>query len=368
MRKLSPLTLLIVLLPLTANAQTIYPKKDLAFAQVAAGGPYETVINVTNRGSNTYTGILNLFHLAGEPWNPLVNGVQISNGRMNVTIAKGATTTYRITRNIGTEAGFAIFLASDLAQTSFLEGTLTYYVRGGDFGLVVDSVGVQPSSEFYLTAVPFDDFSTIAYALANLNTTAVTPKLSLYSDANVLVASTDLPQFAPGQHMAEYLRQRFQGIQITRGRMEIQSDLPIIGTILTDNYDELTQLSQLSSLPMLPAVKGYRFTGSIGGISYGGELSLWFDGPFVQGYLRVLTVAGIPEQNPDTLHLTGSLVNGLLQMITSGNPNVEDSLLVSSVVDSYSLSLTTLNASASGWWLDTKLPAGTGTLTLTAIN
>jgi len=368
MRKLSPLTLLIVLLPLTANAQTIYPKKDLAFAQVAAGGPYETVINVTNRGSNTYTGILNLFHLAGEPWNPLVNGVQISNGRMNVTIAKGATTTYRITRNIGTEAGFAIFLASDLAQTSFLEGTLTYYVRGGDFGLVVDSVGVQPSSEFYLTAVPFDDFSTIAYALANLNTATVTPRLSLYSDTNVLVASTNLPQFAPGQHMAEYLRQRFQGAQITRGRLEIQSDLPIIGTILTDNYDTVTQLSQLSSLPMLPAVKAYTFSGSIGVISVTGELSFWLDGRFVQGYLRVLTFGGVQEPNPDTLSLTGSLADGLLQMIASGNPKATNSLLVNTFIESFSLSQTTLQGLATAWWLDNSSLAGTGTLTLQATN
>ena len=368
MRKLSPLTLLIVLLPLTANAQTIYPKKDLAFAQVAAGGPYETVINVTNRGSNTYTGILNLFHLAGEPWNPLVNGVQISNGRMNVTIAKGATTTYRITRNIGTEAGFAIFLASDLAQTSFLEGTLTYYVRGGDFGLVVDSVGVQPSSEFYLTAVPFDDFSTIAYALANLNTTAVTPKLSLYSDANVLVASTDLPQFAPGQHMAEYLRQRFQGIQITRGRMEIRSDLPIIGTILTDNYDELTQLSQLSSLPMLPAVKGYTFSGTLAGLAYTGEISLWFDGQFAQGYIRVLTVGGVPEQSVDTLPFTGSLIDGVLQLTATGSASANDQLLSYVLINPYSLTQSPLQATAAAWWLPSHILAGTGTLTMTAIN
>jgi hypothetical protein len=49
-----------------------------------------------------------------------------------------------------------------LAQTSFLEGTLTYYVRDG--GFLVDSVGVQPSSELYLTTVPFDDFSKLAMA------------------------------------------------------------------------------------------------------------------------------------------------------------------------------------------------------------
>ena len=371
MKKLRPLTLLIVLLPLTAHAQNLYSKKDLAFAQVAAGDQYDTVINVTNRGPNTYNGVLYLYTQAGQAWSPLVNGVQITDGQMNIAIPKGATATYRITKAGGTEAGFAVILASDLLASgavlnNFLEGTLTYFVYSGS--TLVDSVGVQPSSEFYLTAIPFDDFSTIAYALANLNTTTVTPRLSLYSDTNVLVASANLPQFAPGQHMAEYLRQRFQGAQITRGRLEIQSDLPIIGTILTDNYDTVTQLSQLSSLPMLPAVKAYTFSGSIGVMSVTGELSFWLDGRFVQGYLRVLTFGGVQEQNPDTLSLTGSLADGLLQMITSGNPQATNSLLVNTIIESFSLSQTTLQGLATAWWLDNHSLAGTGTLTLTAIN
>jgi len=375
MRKLSSLTLLIVLMPLSAHAQnqypTLYPKKDLAFAQVAAGDQYDTVISVTNRGPNTYNGILSLYTQAGQAWSPLVNGDQITNGQMNIAILKGATATYRITKVGGTEAGFAVILASDLLDSgavlnNFLEGTLTYFVYSGS--TLVDSVGVQPSSEFYLTAIPFDDFSTIAYALANLNTATVTPRLSLYSDTNVLVASTNLPQFAPGQHMAEYLRQRFQGAQITRGRLEIQSDLPIIGTILTDNYDTVTQLSQLSSLPMLPAVKAYTFSGSIGVISVTGELSFWLDGRFVQGYLRVLTFGGVQEPNPDTLSLTGSLADGLLQMIASGNPKATNSLLVNTFIESFSLSQTTLQGLATAWWLDNSSLAGTGTLTLQATN
>ncbi len=366
MRKLSSLTLLIVLLPLTAHAQNLYSKKDLAFAQVAAGGAYETVINVTNRGSQPYNGSLRFFHLAGEAWNPVVNGGQVTSGQMPVSIPKGATATYRVTQTGGTEAGFAFFLASDLSQTSFLEGTLTYYVLDG--GTVVDSVGVQPSSEFYLTAVPFDDFSTIAYALANLNTTTVTPKLSLYSDTNVLVASTNLPSFASGQHMAEYLRQRFPDVQVTRGRLEIQSNLPIIGTILTDNYDPLTQLSQLSSLPMQPAVKAYTFTGTLAGLEYSGEISLWFDGQFAQGYLRALTVGGVPEQNVDTIPVAGSLIDGALQVVTTGSASSDNQILTYLLVNPYSLTQATQQGTATGWLLPSHILAGTGTLTLTAIN
>jgi hypothetical protein len=361
MRRLSSLTLLIALLPITAHAQNLYTKKDLAFAQVAAGGAYETVINVTNRGSAAYGGFLRFYHLDGQTWNPLVNGTQVTSGQMNISVPKGGTATYLITQTGGTEAGFAFFIASDLSQTSFLEGTLTYYVKDG--GVLVDSVGVQPSSEFYLTAVPFDDFTKLAMALANLNTTATTVRLSVFSETNTLLTPPLDRPFASGEHLAVYLRQLFPSIQAVRGRLEIQSSgSPVIGTILTDIDN------QLSSLPMLPAVKAYTFSGSIGVISVTGELSFWLDGRFVQGYLRVLTFGGVQEPNPDTLSLTGSLVDGLLQMIASGNPKATNSLLVNTFIESFSLSQTTLQGIATAWWLDSSSLAGTGTLTLQAIN
>jgi hypothetical protein len=294
-----------------------------------------------------------------QQWNPLVNGVQITSGQLNVTVAKGATAVFHITRTGGTEAGIAVFVASDLALTSFLEGTLTYYVRNG--AVLVDSVGVQPSTEFYLAAIPFDNFSTLAYALANVNTTGVTPKLSVFSDANVRVGTVNLPQLAPGQHMAEYLWQRFPGIQMTSGRLEIQSDLPIIGTALTQVNE------QLSSLPMQPAVKAYTFTGSVGGVSYAGEMCFWLDGFYVQGYVRPLSIGGVPEQSPDTIPLTGSIVNGVFQTHTTGHPESEQ-LLTYVIINPFSLSQTTLQASFTVWLAATKASLGTGTLTLTATN
>ena len=53
---------LILLLPLAANTQNILPRKDMAFAQIAVGGGYTTILNVTNRGITTYNGTLSLFH------------------------------------------------------------------------------------------------------------------------------------------------------------------------------------------------------------------------------------------------------------------------------------------------------------------
>ena len=41
-----------------ASAQNFYPKKDAVFGQVVVGGGYETVINLTNRGTHPYVGTL----------------------------------------------------------------------------------------------------------------------------------------------------------------------------------------------------------------------------------------------------------------------------------------------------------------------
>jgi hypothetical protein len=360
MRTRSSVWVLLLLFPLTAQAQNLYQKKDLAFAQVAAGGAYETVINATNRGPDIYVGALRLYHLSGVPWSPLVNGTPITNGSMDVTINAGATVTYRITGVGGTEAGFAVFVADDLGLSSFLEGTLTYYVTSG--ATLLDSVGVQPSSEFYLTRIPFDDFSTLAMALANLNTSGVTAKLTVYSSTGVQVATLN-ESLGSGEHIAVYLRQLFPDLQLASGRLEIQSSgLPIIGTILTDIDN------QLSSLPMLPAVKAYTFTGTIAGFSYGGEISFWFDGFFVQGYIRVLNVGGLPEQFPDTLPFTGNLFNGILQVTATGSATADNQLLSYVLINPYSLSQAQMQGSVALWGLPSYALMGTGTLTITAVN
>ena len=62
------------------------PYKDLIFPQLAAGGGYETWMTVTNHGVATWNGTFYFYHNLGEPWNPIVNGVQISDGMLPVSI------------------------------------------------------------------------------------------------------------------------------------------------------------------------------------------------------------------------------------------------------------------------------------------
>ena len=150
-----------------ASAQNFYPKKDVAFGQVVVGGGYETVINLTNRGTHPYVGTLGLFRTVNEQsvaWNPTVNGAAVQEGEYEVEVQPQATVTLRLTGS-QLEAGAAILLSEDLFLDNLIEANLTYLVL--EDGQVSDSVGISPSKEFYRASIPFEKFTETALALAN---------------------------------------------------------------------------------------------------------------------------------------------------------------------------------------------------------
>ncbi|MDD5542333.1 MAG: hypothetical protein PHX83_04095 [Acidobacteriia bacterium] len=284
--------------------QTFLTHKDLAFAQVAAGGGYDTVLNVTNRGSATYAGWLYFFQGNRQVWNPTVNGTPVSGGIMNITIPAGATQTYRVTSGTSIEAGFAFFYAGSDANTNFIEGNLTYHVRSGS--TLLESVGVQPSSEFYLAALPFDDFSTIALALANGDPSVSSNiTVKVINEANALVGTTPIT-LGSASHTARFLTELFPSVHITRGRIEISADQPLLGTALTVNA------GTISSLPLQGSPRSYHFDAISGTVTSRGDMSLWVDGFFVRGYLRVTEFDG-STITPITYFLVGRLINGVLR-------------------------------------------------------
>jgi len=125
------------------SMQNNLPYHDLIFPQLAAGGQYETWMTVTNHGTHTWGGTFYFYHNQGEPWNPIVNGVQISNGILPFSIMSQETKTFKVTQ-ASLASGFVV--AKEDTATGFfihfLEGNLSYYVSSG--GAVADSVGVMP--------------------------------------------------------------------------------------------------------------------------------------------------------------------------------------------------------------------------------
>jgi len=295
-------------------SQTFWAQKDLVFGQAAAGGGYESVISATNRGTFTYYGTLWLLTGQGQAWNPLVNGAPVSGGELAVAISPGATQSFHITVNGGVQTGMAFIYSQDVVNNNFLEGSLTYFIRSG--GTVTDSVGVQPSQEFYLSTIAFEDFSTIALALNNgtPNSSQVAHvTLTLYNDSGSFVASTSLT-LGSAWHSAQFLTQFFLGINLGRGRLEISSsDYPIFGTALT------LVNNQFSSLPLVGSPRSYTFTTTSSNGSYtSGDASLWADGFYVKGYIRFTNVNGF-SITPEVYYIAGRLIGTTLRVSFFGD-------------------------------------------------
>jgi hypothetical protein len=306
---------LILLVTGTGNlcAQSGRPFKDLAFAQVAAGGGYETWITVTNRGVTTYNGTLNFY--TGNPgtaWNPKVNGTALSGGKLAVAMQAGATVTMKVTGAQNTEAGFAAFTAADNAQTNFLEGNLTYYVLSGDS--VLNSVGVLPATEIFLSSIPFEDFTTLALAFINQDTAGRTAhiQLTVYSDSNTQLGKQSISLERNG-HRPTFAYQLFPSLSLKRGRLEIESDVPIGGTALS-----FVQ-SQFSSLPLLSTNRVYDILTNSNGLTSRARMSLWSEGLYFKGYLVVSESNGTAITPPDPYLVTGLWSAGKLKLLIYGS-------------------------------------------------
>jgi hypothetical protein len=263
------------------STDNILPFKDMVFPQVAAGGAYQSWVTVTNRGTELWNGEMKFRSGAGLPWNPVVNGTSVAEGTLPIAVDPGATMTFKITLPGSTEAGYAMLMTPDANLTNSLEGHLTYYVSEGD--LVTDSVGVPPARQFLASSLPFEDFNSICLAFANTDLKERSAHLNLrvLSDANVQVGQTEPITLVNGEHTARYLWQLFQGISLGRGRLEIESDVPISGIALTQ-----ARGNQLSSLPLESTTRTYSLEMTSGTADDVRYMTLWTESLFVKGYLE----------------------------------------------------------------------------------
>ncbi len=286
------------------STDNILPFKDIVFPQVAAGGAYQSWITVTNRGMEIWNGDMKFRSGAGVPWNPVVNGTPVAEGMLAISVNPGATMTYKVTLPGQTEAGYAMVTTQDPNLTNFLEGHLTYYVSDGE--LVTDSVGVPPARQFLASALPFEDFNSICLAFANtdLEKRSAHLKLRVLSDANAQIGQTYSLTLVTGEHTARYLWQLFPGITVGRGRLEIESDVPISGIALTQAPG-----NQLSSLPLESTTRTYSVKlNTPDQIRY---MTLWTESLFVKGYLEFRD-AGVSEW--PRYAIFGQIVDGKLHL------------------------------------------------------
>ena len=124
-------------------------------------------------------------------------------------------------------------VGTDLFQDNSIEGNLTYFIKSA--GTVVDSIGVLPSTEFYLSVIPFEDFPTLALALVNRDPAnrQASVNLTVFSQDNVEL-STRTVTIVKNEQYVKYLWQEFGQLNLGRGRLEIESNIPIAGTALME--------------------------------------------------------------------------------------------------------------------------------------
>jgi len=377
MRKMTFVAALSLLLPTMALAQTM--EKSLAFAQVAVGGSspeiLETILNLTNRGTTTYNGTLNLFTMSNnspQPWSPIVNGDAnaVTNGEMAISLNAGNTTTLTLTGGATLAVGFATITptgSSSTDETSFVEGTLTYYFMNGTASTnITNSVGISPSDALYLTTIPFDNFNNIALALANTNATTASVNLLLYSAENVSMGNQTLTIPTNG-HVAEYLSEIFTNVTMTGARLDIDSDTSIVAVAVTDVN------SQFSSLPLLPSVKTFNWTidwnSAVGTESTrGGTVSFRFYNSQGESQSTILTKNGNPVANPHSNYVIGTFSTSGYGSYTFDPTNNEVTHWQATSLLSFSSPVITGTAEIWGFDGTTFTYKGEGTLTLTATN
>jgi hypothetical protein len=263
------------------SQDSFFPHKDLLFPQVAAGGQYETWITVTNRGTQSWVGTFNFYSGDKVAWNPYVNNIPMSGGSLAVTIAAKKTRTFKVTLPGNTEAGYMKATTTNRTLDNYLEGNLTYFI--GDGEAIADSIGILPSNPVLATVLPFEDFSSLCFAFVNADTQGRTATLTiaLYSDENVQVGSSATIPLLPGAYTAQYMWQTFPSVpdDAWRGRIEIQSDVPVSGVALMQATG-----GQLSSLPLDSTTRSYSLQTSSAYVPFG-ALTFWTNGLFLNGYM-----------------------------------------------------------------------------------
>ncbi len=369
-RRIFQVLCLYLLLVCPATSQNLRPFKDLIFSQVAAGGTYESWITVTNRGTETYTGTLNFYQAKAVPWNPTVDGVSVTGGKLTLSLPAGTTRTMKVTGGQNTDSGFAVITADNLTQTNFLEGNLTYFVKSGS--AIVDSVGVTPSSQFLLSTIPFEDFSTVALALVNRDPTdlSASVRLSVFSENNNLVIAKMIT-VGKNEQWVKFLYQELGSQNLTRGRLEIQSNVAVSGTAL------MFLQNQFSSLPLQPTMHSYNVSTTVKGTLNKGQMTLWADGSSIRGLLIVTEAAGMPIE-AEPVQISGQMVNGRLKLVayvpasSYGTPEVVG---FATSTDFFSFDANSMqfeykgtNFRSSGYSYYVYARSATGTFTITRIN
>lgn len=284
-----PVLLIAGFLCTNLHAQHLYPKKELIFTQVIAMPGFYSVIAVTNRGTDIYRAAMFLSTGAeSTAWNPVVNGEQVTNGTVPVSIPPDETKVFYIT-DTEFKVGLAFLSSYDFWIDNHVEGNLTYYSFTED--IYLDAVGVPGSSEFLNVSLPFSSFNDVGLSLGNISGDHATVDVTLFDNTGFQVSNCQFTVLSGG-HFAAYLKELPWTTSIGSfgpvGKVDIQTDVSLSGIAMTITPDGIGG-AQISTLPLegTPLVYTLGLTSGEGAETYMGKLTLWIEGFFVKGYMTL---------------------------------------------------------------------------------
>lgn len=282
---------IMVLLSLSSplHSQHLYPKKELIFTQVIAMPGFYSVIAVTNRGTEIYRAAMFLSTGAeSTAWNPVVNGEQVTNGTVPVSIPPDETKVFYIT-DTDFKVGLAFFSSYDFWLENHVEGNLTYYSFSGN--ITLDAIGVPASTEFFNTSLPFSSFNDVGLSLGNISGDHAAVEVTLFDHTGIPVSECQFTVLSGG-HFSAYLKELPWTTPIGSfgpvGKVDIQTDVSLTGIAMTITPDGAGG-AQISTLPLdaTPLVYTLGLTSGSGVDTYMGRLTLWIEGFFVKGYMTL---------------------------------------------------------------------------------
>ena len=308
---------LLLLLPLFAlwNAEGLFAANlKLVFPQIAVGDVFVSIMSLTNKGTETFVGDLEIRDDLGGYLSLAINGVPVS-GQYALSIPAGANQRFILTRAGALTAGHAlIWDRSNYQDQSFnqqVSGALFFQYKDGT--TLLDSIGVVPSPAmehcYFVAQYNLAENISTGLALSELTGNPVNVTLRAKNHSGVQVDTDKQVQLTAFSHTAVFIHQLFTLPADFRGTIEMQSPVAVAALVLR------FEGTQYSSIAVAPYRVAYDITmGSwvLGGEDYTAEGTIAVTGGLIDGLLRLIDPA--PDAQAKTVPLFGRAEGGTISM------------------------------------------------------
>ncbi|MDA2929697.1 hypothetical protein MYX84_07090 [Acidobacteria bacterium AH-259-O06] len=298
----------------------------LGFPQIAVGDSFTTVVQLTNKGVQTFEGSLAVVDNDGFFLPVLINGISVSNF-YQLDVPPGSVQRFRLTR-FGTVIPGHIIVWDRRSQANInfneqIDGTVIFQWKDGD--TLLDSIGVPvsiPIEHFYFIGEYEGNINT-GLALSNVRDEEITVTIKAFSETGQFIDGRTIV-LAPFNHQSFFINERLSIAQGFKGTVEVESSKWILAVALRLEGNQLSTL-QVSAFGGI-----YDFDIFLDdGRSFSGEMTFAIGAGLVGGLVRFTSQT--PDTNFEVSPITGGAADGafIANIYTSFGGNFATILLFS---------------------------------------